>query len=888
MKRLVLLALVGLFSITSALADDWMARLSNSTPIWKVSIPGTHDAATSHGFSGFLGTLVGSSMAQTQDKTLAEQWRCGVRCFDLRPAVNGSSLDIFHGILQTKLSMQKAMELLCDSLDAHPTEFCVVLMRHESDGDDNNSKWSGMMRDLLKTDKIYSHLIDFKGTMTVRQARGKMLLISRDTYDEGPFGAYTDGWTHEADINQQTAAGLVNSKGERTSLYEQDFYDSTNGKLDTKVNAVVELLKKMVAMRKRTSPVTWCINYCSAYSKTTNILSYKISSADGYRDNAEKVHAAVLDYMATQPLGGPMGIMIMDFAGVDKSGGYKTRGKELVDMIIKSNFAEEDLKIETRDALQKLYDEAMLLNPSLLTDVVVSQLDAALAQAETVLGKSAPTLTELQKAFDALSSIYESARTMDKSVLQGLYEEMIQWGYDDPIAADALAKAFSQEELNQANEGIVTRYKWHVATKSEQPTKWATPSQSVVGIDDNVPATYVDDIAKGYYLYNVGTGRWFCGGDDWGAHAAVGFPGVKVTTPKDDFENGHYNGIVTWLCNGNWGDLSKLNADGYCDTPGNAWKFWLKDAAKGIYTISNNGSNQGNNESNGCGTKDLVGFNPSTLARVDVHQSGADDPNNQWVFVTEAQRDAMAYAQWKNASPSNPVDLTYKIQMPGFNQRERLWGENQQGERLPWTCNHENYTYDNTPYNYDDLDHASRHIICERGRNHSDFCVDIYDWPVFSLSQTITGLRAGVYRVKVQGYYDAPERYAYLEANGKRTQLMYQRDQAMPSWVNGGQYADNTWQSIECFQNGMYWNEVICTVRSDGRLDIAVRKDDYVQWDVLIFDNFRLEYIGHDPADAIQSVSADTDATPVYNLAGQRLSRPSRGVNVIGGKKVAN
>lgn len=883
MKR-ILLSLLALCLTLSIQAEDWMARLADNTYVWKVSIPGTHDAATGHGFTGVLGTLAGSSTSKTQDKDLKGQWECGIRCFDLRPAVNGSSLDIFHGILQTKLGMKSAMQQLCTLLDEHPTEFCVVVMRHESDADDNNSTWGAKMRDLLNDETIGNHLVKFTSTCRVKDVRGKILLISRDKYDEGPKGAYAEGWTHEADINKQMGASLVNASGSRATLYVQDFFDSTDGKLDTKIASVLDLLEKTVAMRKKTTPV-WCINYCSAYSKTTNIFGNKISSSDGYRDNAAKVHAAVLDYMTTQPLGGPMGMMIMDFAGVDKSGSYNVRSQELINAIIHSNFAETEAIAEAKAKLQKLYDEAVLANPDILSFVIQSRLKNACQSAETILGKSSPTYTELTNAIQTMNDLLPVIRTMDITELQTVFLEMQDYGYMDELAARALMNALSQDVINDALQGIVTRFKQHAQTRSEQPTISSRPSESVVGKDDNVAATYIDDRAQGYYLYNVGTGRWFCGGDEWGAHAAVGFPGIRITTPKDDYGTGHYNGIVTWLCNGDWGTNMKLNSGGFCDTGGNAWKFWLVDAEKGIYTISNNGNNQGVNESNGFGTKDLVGFVPTTLARVDVHQTDANDPNNQWIFVTQEQRDQMTQLAMADASPENPIDLTYKIQMPGFNQRERLEGENQNNERLPWVCNKERYTYDNEPYDYGNIG-AHRHIIYERGANHADFCVDIYDWESFSLTQTLTGLTPGRYRVRVQGYYNQPERLAVLVANDSIQPLLYQREITMPSWVNGGEYADNTWQAIECFQNGLYWNEVECLVTADGTLTLGVQKAQHIDGDVLLFDNFRLEYIGPDTTDAISSVEDNTVGPSLYNLAGQRITKPIRGLFITNGKKI--
>lgn len=407
--------------------------------------------------------------------------------------------------------------------------------------------------------------------------------------------------------------------------------------------------------------------------------------------------------------------------------------------------------------------------------------------------------------------------------------------------------ATATSNLNTAFDAAVIDLKQNMAEKSTQPTIFTMVSESVVGTDDNVRGTVVTNHDDGFYVYNVGTGRWFCGGDDWGAHAAVGFPGIKVTTPEDNYGSGQYNKVKTWLFNGDWNSGGLLNNNGYCDTGGNAWKFWKQDAAQGIYTWSNNGDNTGNNDGNGQGTKDLVGFASSTYARVNVHQTGADDPYNQWIFVTEAQRDEMAAAAMPTASEANPVDLTYKIKMPGLNQRERKEGENQSSDVLDWTCNRANYRYDAS-------DNDSRQIIMGRGDNHADFVCDVYGYTwdekkgdgdnSFSWTQTITGLTPGRYRVKVQGYNNGGDaaNKAYLEANGQKSTLVDIGSESVLPWTT--RLPGATFEAPEYFQAGCYWNSVLCTVGSNGELTLGVKSPSVEGAHVFIFDNFRLEYVG--------------------------------------------
>jgi len=184
--------------------------------------------------------------------------------------------------------------------------------------------------------------------------------------------------------------------------------------------------------------------------------------------------------------------------------------------------------------------------------------------------------------------------------------------------------------------------------------------------------------------------------------------------------------------------------------------------------------------------------------------------------------------------------LTYKIKMPGFNQRERKEGTNQSSEELDWTCNHANYCYNAS-------DNGSRKIIMGRGDNHADFVCDIYGYSwndAFSWTQTVTGLTPGKYRVKVQGYNNggSDANKACLVANGQKVALVERSSESVLPWTSG--LPENTFDNPEYFQVGCYWNDVICTVGSNGELTLGVESPSITGAHVVIFDNFRLEYVG--------------------------------------------
>ncbi len=341
---------------------------------------------------------------------------------------------------------------------------------------------------------------------------------------------------------------------------------------------------------------------------------------------------------------------------------------------------------------------------------------------------------------------------------------------------------------------------------------------------------------KYYYLYNVGQKRFFCGGDDWGAHAAVGFPGIQILLCDQD---GSSFRIDTRLQNGN--NEHYLNYGGYCDTNTNdKWTFTRN--ADGTYAIARSND-----------TSNLLGYRPGTYCRIDTDMSGADNADNKWIFVTEAERSALL----ESASASNPMDASFKIKMPNFSQREYVidggWQKTTDNENGAWTM-----TYDGT----------GGRGIWGRGGNHPDFVFESWNDATLDLNQEITDLPSGVYKVSVQGYYrhgnyeqqvtdfttsSVKTDGAYLYANGLTDKTQYlkpitsERNMAPGEGRDGaaGRFPDACTMAATYFEYGLYKNELEVEVGTDGKLTIGVIKtQNEIANDWVVVDNFRLTYLG--------------------------------------------
>ena len=337
-KRLFSSMLALLMACTLTWADGWMVSLDDYAYLSQVSIPGTHDSCTGEGWSGAMGTIFGPSMGLTQELTISQQLECGIRAFDLRPCVSGSELVINHGILQTKAKFATVIAQLCRFVADNPTEFVVVVMRHEDDGDNGNTNWGQLVSQCLQDGTIRPWLADYRRDLTVGDLRGRVLVLSRDSYGDNPVGAYLNGWGHAADY----ISGTIQGNGASGIYYVQDYYEVLTN-MDNKLRGIKKLLDYSTrnTSTRGNRHLTLCINHTSGYTKS--------ASTDGNRDNAAQCNRAVIDYLTEEANAGPTGIIVIDFAGTDRSGAYDVAGLQLVNTVIENNKRYEPVTAQHTD-----------------------------------------------------------------------------------------------------------------------------------------------------------------------------------------------------------------------------------------------------------------------------------------------------------------------------------------------------------------------------------------------------------------------------------------------------------------------------------------------------------------------------------------------------------
>ena len=332
---LCLFALPMLLSAQTLDFSSWQRHLPDGRLVSCLSLPGAHDAATGEGLRGVPG------FGLTQTLSLTEQWDCGVRAFDLRPAVCDGELKVCHGRLHTRVSFVEALGAIVAKLEQHPTEFAVVLLREEVEAERtaDRQQWPSLVGSAIAA--LGKRSARFHPHLTVGEMRGKILFLTRNHHDATAVGAEIKGWSH---LPEGTEDATLTSLADRSvvPLRMQDFYAPTDKqRAERKAATVARFIQQPTA-----TPEMWTINFLSGYA-TTWLGCTPLATTSGYKRNAAALLPLVVSHLEKTPPTArhPLGLVFFDFVGADTVRGglwhwrsFDTQGRRLVQLIVEHNF----------------------------------------------------------------------------------------------------------------------------------------------------------------------------------------------------------------------------------------------------------------------------------------------------------------------------------------------------------------------------------------------------------------------------------------------------------------------------------------------------------------------------------------------------------------------
>ena len=338
---------------------------------------------------------------------------------------------------------------------------------------------------------------------------------------------------------------------------------------------------------------------------------------------------------------------------------------------------------------------------------------------------------------------------------------------------------------------------------------------------DNFELTYYGTelppvVADGtYYMKNVASGKFLNGGNSWGTQASLADNGFDATLT---YSNGTYT-IDTNVPNG--ASRHFLGSNGYVDSDVANWKIV---PAGENYAITLDGVN-------------YIGYNGENSVMA-LNLTDATNTAAQWQFVTKDE----LVAALDGATEANPGNATFFIVGQNFNRGDANRNAAWQGSPAVGGIN-ENFAGEKFNTNF-----------------------DVY--------QELTGLPAGYYELSAQAYYRAGGNDVLVANKDSKNAVLYAGinsvpvmgildevgQEGMPNDVNiegYGQVPNGMGTAAQAFTAGLYANNKVVALVTDGTLRVGIKKDVTIANDWTMFDNFQLAYLGT----AVPSVFADAVAS---------------------------
>lgn len=255
---------------------SWMSALPNDTMLNHIVLPGTHDS----------GSTTGGSFAQCQDLTIAEQLEAGVRYFDIRLRRVNGVLQVYHGMIDQKLTFEEVLNACYTFFDENPSEAVIMCIKEEYDASGTNVAFDTMVKSHI--DAAPSRWYIGTGIPTLEAVRGKIVLMRRfSTSGSLGFNA-SSTWMDNTTFTLTTGA---------CKLTVQDYYKNTSADAKWKV------IKSFFAIMKPAKN-TYYLNNTSGYLPIMDIIPDITSVSNA-------INPKLIDYLKTNP--DIVGIVATDF-----------------------------------------------------------------------------------------------------------------------------------------------------------------------------------------------------------------------------------------------------------------------------------------------------------------------------------------------------------------------------------------------------------------------------------------------------------------------------------------------------------------------------------------------------------------------------------------------
>jgi len=311
--------------------SSWMCNIDDNTLLSSLTIPGTHDSAAYDSPWPFVAT---------QDLSILDQLRAGIRYFDLRMGLRNDILEMVHGPALLGRTLQSTLQILYDYLEEHPSEALLVQMNQHRSPEKSTIAFDTAVWDLLSREQYQKYWwIKDDGDFYIGALRKKIVLFRRFGRESGVIKPGEQGIDIEKWLFNPSRPFKIIS-GKHTELIIQDHYTSdvaTSLKpfIEDKFANVVEMLNLAIIDEDSRR---WYINYCSAYEINAYYRLSPWQVAVGGRDTyyrwVDGMNVRLKDWLITDKRyrgqKKRFGVVLLDFLDQPST--------KLVSELIKTNF----------------------------------------------------------------------------------------------------------------------------------------------------------------------------------------------------------------------------------------------------------------------------------------------------------------------------------------------------------------------------------------------------------------------------------------------------------------------------------------------------------------------------------------------------------------------
>ncbi|XP_065674495.1 1-phosphatidylinositol phosphodiesterase-like [Hydra vulgaris] len=211
MKSIAAIAFFFNFHVLSA--DPWMSRLSDNIHIGSITIPGTHDSAA------YSTSLI---WAKTQDWSILDQLKNGIRFLDIRCRHISNIFTIHHGAIYLNMNFDDVMNSVIQFLNQNPTETVLMRIKEEHDPDGNTRSFAATFNEYYNKYNSYF----WNGPTddpTLKETRKKIVVLENFLGNGIRFGLPYNSFDiqDQYETNDYTVFSLDNYNDKKRSVKDQ-------------------------------------------------------------------------------------------------------------------------------------------------------------------------------------------------------------------------------------------------------------------------------------------------------------------------------------------------------------------------------------------------------------------------------------------------------------------------------------------------------------------------------------------------------------------------------------------------------------------------------------------------------------------------------------------